>query len=244
MGVDSVVHSYLDSHETIDVDTALELARTAVRDVPRSTVRWRLYEMVQRGALQRLRRGVYTRQDKREFRLTVADSLASLFHAVRKNLPYVELCVWRSDVLQDLTQHFPDRSVSIIEVEKDGEAAVQDFLVGIDQPAVAYEDLPAVDRSFPGQKYVVVKRLVSEAPLTRVDDVTVPRLEKILVDIVQDRNLFGFLEGAETHHIYESASDRYHIQLDTLLRYASRRGAKDEIALIIGQITGNYRTHR
>ena len=240
MGVDAAIHIYLNSHTTIDVDTAVELARTDDRHVPRSTVRWRLHEMVQRGALQRLRRGVYTRQDKREFRLTVADSLASLFHAVRENLPYVEFCVWKSDVLQDLTQHFPDRSVSIIEVEKDGEAAVRDFLVGMDQPAVAYEDLPAVERSFPGQEYLVVKRLVSEAPLTRVGDVTVPRLEKILVDIVQDKNLFGFLEGAETHHIYESASDRYHIQLDTLLRYASRRGAKDEIELIIGQITGNH----
>ena len=177
--------------------------------------------MVQRRALQRLRRGVYTRQDKREFRLTIANPLASLFHAVRKNLPYVELCVWRSDVLQDLTQHFPDRSVSIIEVEKDGQAAVQEFLVGMDQPAVAYEDLPAVERSFPGRKYVVV-----------------PCLEKILVDIVQDRNLFGFLEGAETHHIYEAASDRYHIQLDTLLRYASRRGVRDDVQMIIGQICG------
>ena len=239
MGVDSVVQSYLDSHETIDVDTALELARAGDRDVPRSTVRWRLYEMVQRGTLQRLRRGVYTRQDKREFRLTVADSLATLFHTVRKKLPYVELCVWRSDVLQNLTQHFPDRSVSIIEVETDGQAAVQDFLLGMDQPAVAYEDLPAVERSFPGQEYLVVKRLVSEAPLTRVDDVTVPRLEKTLLDIVQDRNLFGFLEGAETHHIYESASDRYHIQLDTLLRYASRRGIRGDVKMIIGQITGN-----
>ena len=224
---------------TIDVDTALELARTGDRDVPRSTVRWRLYEMVQRGTLQRLRRGVYTRQDKREFRLTVADSLASLFHTVRMKLPYVELCVWRSAVLQDLTQHFPDRSVSIIEVEKDGEAAVQDLLVGTDQPAVAYEDLPAVERSFPRQEHLVVKRLVSEAPLTRVGDVTVPRLEKILVDIVQDRNLFGFLEGAETHHIYEAASDRYHIQLDTLLRYASRRGVRDDVNMIIGQIASN-----
>ena len=238
MGVDSVIHTYLNSHNTINVDTAVELVRTGDFDVPRSTVRWRLHEMVQRGTLQRLRRGIYARQNKREFRLTIANPLASLFHAVRKNLPYVELCVWRSDVLQDLTQHYPDRSVSIIEVEKDGQAAVQEFLVGMDQPAVAYEDLPAVERSFPGRKYVVVKRLVTEAPLTRVEDVTVPRLEKILVDIVQDRNLFGFLEGAETHHIYEAASDRYHIQLDTLLRYASRRGVRDDVQAIIGQITG------
>ena len=98
MGVDAAIRTYLNSHNTIDVDTALELARTGDRDVPRSTVRWRLHEMVQRGALQRLRRGVYTRQYKREFRLTGADSLASLFHAVRENLPYVELCVWRSEV--------------------------------------------------------------------------------------------------------------------------------------------------
>jgi hypothetical protein len=184
-------------------------------------------------------RGVYTRQDKRNFCLTVADSLASLFRAVRASLPYVELCAWRSDDVQDLAQHYPNRGVPIMEVEKDGEAAVRDVLVGMDQPAVAYEDLPAVARSFLEQEYIVVKRLVSEAPVTKVDDVTVPRLEKILVDIVRDKNLFGFLEGAETYHIYKSATDRYHVQLDTLLRYASRRGVKDDVVMILRQITGN-----
>jgi hypothetical protein len=239
MGVDAVIHSYLQSHETIDVDTAVSLARAGDRDVPRSTVLWRLHDMVQRETLSRVRRGVYTRREKREFHLTVADSLASLFRAVRTSLPYVELCAWRSDDVRDLARHYPNRGVPIIEVEKEGEAAVQNFLVGMDQPAVAYEDLPAVERSFPGQRFIVVKRLVSESPLSKVDDVTVPRLEKILVDIVQDRNLFGFLEGAETHHIYKSAWDRYQIQLDTLLRYASRRGARADVRLIIGQITGN-----
>ena len=239
MEADAIIHSYLESHNTIDVDTAVSLARTGERDVPRSTVRWRLHNMVQRETLRRVRRGVYARQDKREFCLTVADSLASLFRAVRTSLPYVELCTWRSDDVQDLTRHYPNRGVPIIEVEKDGEAAVRDVLVGMEQPVVAYEDLSAVARSFLGQEYIVVKRLVSEAPITRVYDVTVPRLEKILVDIVRDKNLFGFLEGAETYHIYQSATNRYHVQLDTLLRYASRRGVKDGVVMILEQITGN-----
>jgi hypothetical protein len=238
MEVDAVIHSYLKSHVTIDVDTAVGLARTGDRDVPRSTVRWRLHDMVRRGTLRRLRRGIYTWPDKQEFRLAVADSLASLFYAVQTSLPYVELCAWRSDDVQDLARHYPSWSVPIIEVEKDGEAAVRDVLVGMDQPAVAYEDLPAVARSFPGQEYIVIKRLVSEAPVTRSYNVTIPRLEKILVDIVRDKNLFGFLEGAETHTIYQSAMNRYHIQLDTLLRYASRRGVKDDVVTILAQING------
>ncbi len=103
---------------------------------------------------------------------------------------------------------------------------------------MAYEDLPAVARSFLGQEYIVVKRLVSEAPVTRFSNVTIPRLEKILVDIVRDKNLFGFLEGAETYTIYQSAMDRYHIQLDTLVRYASRRGVKANVVTILDQING------
>lgn len=238
MDVESVIHSYLNSHQTIDIDTAVELARTGGHDVPRATVRWRLHDMAQRGTLQRLRRGVYTGPVKREFRPTVADSLATPFHAIRENLPFLELCVWSSDVLQDLMQHYSERSVPIIEVEKDGQAAVHDFLVGTGHPAVAYEDLPAVERSFPGQTYIVVKRLVSEAPVTRCNDVILPRLEKILVDIVQDKSIFGFLEGAETHAIYQSATERYLVQLDTLMRYASRRGVQDNVQTIMSQIIG------
>jgi len=239
MGVDTVIQSYVDSHCTIDVDTAVALARSGKCDVSRSTVRWQLYELVRRGKLRRLRRGVYTRPDKREFQLTVPDSLASLFHAIRTDLPYIAICTWSSDVLHDLTHHYPHRTVFIIEVEKEGETAVQDLLIGMEQPAVTYEDLPAVERSTLGQEYIVIKRIVSEAPVTSVNGVTVPRLEKILVDIVRDKNLFGFLEGAETHHIYESAMKRFHVQLDTLLRYASRRGATDDVEMLIRQISGS-----
>jgi predicted transcriptional regulator of viral defense system len=60
MSVETAIHSYLDSHSAIDVDTAVDLARAGDRDVPRSTVWWRLHDMVQRGTLQRLRRGVYS----------------------------------------------------------------------------------------------------------------------------------------------------------------------------------------
>jgi len=239
MNIENIVQSYLESHDTIDLDTVVSLAHTQDCDLPRSTVRWHLYGLVQRGTLRRLRRGVYVCGNKQSLQVTVPEFLISLYHEIRTRLPYVKICTWSSEVLQDLMHHYAQRSVRIIEVEKDGESAVTDLLVGLNVPVISYHDYPAVEGIAADQGFVVVKRLISESPVTQTHEVKVPRLEKILVDIVRDKNLFEYLQGAETYHIYETALGRYQVQHDTLLRYASRRGIREEVSTIINSVSGN-----
>jgi len=64
---------------------------------------------------------------------------------------------------------------------------------------------------------------------------TVPRLEKILVDVIGDNELF-FASGYETYNIFEFALERNHINKSKLLRYASRRNRKEKVVQIIQSI--------
>jgi len=48
---------------------------------------------------------------------------------------------------------------------------------------------------FDGKDAVIVKSLISEAPLQDVDAVTVPTIEKILVDLVADSVNLLFFAG-------------------------------------------------
>ena len=86
---------------------------------------------------------------------------------------------------------------------------------------------------------IVVRQLIGQSPLTVVDGCVVPRIEKILVDLVGDNELL-FASGAETYNIYEFARERINLNMSKLLRYASRRNRKDKIEGIINSID-NYK---
>ena len=55
-----------------------------------------------------------------------------------------------------------------------------------------------------------------------------PTLEKILVDIIADEELFAAQQG-ELEFIFKSAFDKYNINESKMKRYASRRNRKTEI---------------
>lgn len=74
---------------------------------------------------------------------------------------------------------------------------------------------------------IIVKPLVTEAPLQTMEGVTVPTLEKLLVDINKDPD-FSYLQGAEAERMMANAKALYIINATRLRRYAKRRGLKIE----------------
>jgi hypothetical protein len=85
---------------------------------------------------------------------------------------------------------------------------------------------------------IIVKSLTSEAPLQDVDHITVPAIEKILVDLYADSDIFSFLQGSEMLNIFESALGKYTVNTNRLLRYAKRRNKEKDIRNILNQISG------
>ena len=239
MTLEPLIRSYLKTHDAVTVDTAVALARTSNPEISRSTIRWQLYALVQRGTLRRVQRGVYTLSDKPLFRLSVSDRLIACHKRLQTALPLLETCVWYTGAIRELAHHYPHESIDIIEVEREGESAVRDLLLNANMPVISYDDFPAIQCSgLANRDYVVIKRLVSEAPVLRDGELPIPRLEKLLVDMVSDERLFSFVQGAELYSIFAAAFERYHVQRDTLLRYASRRGAGEEVREIVEQIGG------
>lgn len=87
---------------------------------------------------------------------------------------------------------------------------------------------------------IIVKPLISEAPLQSIGNINTITLEKILVDLFCDENLFQFYQGREKKILFNEAYTKYTVNKNKLLRYASRRGKKEEIEKMINQINGNY----
>jgi hypothetical protein len=75
---------------------------------------------------------------------------------------------------------------------------------------------------------IIVKDLITKAPVQTIDKIPTAPLEKILVDIFSDKDLFITFQGSELDMIFQTAFEKYTINKSKLFRYAKRRG-KDEI---------------
>ena len=83
---------------------------------------------------------------------------------------------------------------------------------------------------------VIVKTLITEAPLQEVEKVFTTTIEKLLVDIFCDKDLFFAFQGKELRTIMEEAFMKYSVNQNKIIRYANRRGKKEELINYLKQI--------
>lgn len=76
--------------------------------------------------------------------------------------------------------------------------------------------------------FILVKPLVSEAPLYESNGISVPELEKVLVDHDADKE-YGSMSDSEIQKEFQRAFELYNVNTSRLLRYAGRKGRKEEI---------------
>jgi len=98
--------------------------------------------------------------------------------------------------LKEFFQHFAVYDFLLIETERETIDAVFHFIKETNKNTFKEPSRDMMENFvFDGKDAVIVKSLISEAPLQDVDAVTVPTIEKILVDLVADSETFFFLSG-------------------------------------------------
>jgi len=188
--------------------------------------------------LHRISRGIYSLSsiDKTYYSGADISLLRPLLHLVKAQLPYLSICVWRTNWLNAFMQHQPGKFMTILEVEKDGIEAV--FHLLRDEKLHVFMNPTEnilnyyVNHQSP-KNPIILTRLISEAPVQVKDGVTIPTIEKILVDLLSDPVLYATFQGKELKRIYKSAFDRYQVNEAKVTRYASRRGKKTEIIKLL-----------
>ena len=144
--------------------------------IPKATVYSRIRSMVIRGIVQRVGRGVYERTGKSAFAFEASESMRAIASSITKDFPYINYCVWDLAVYQRLRD--------------------------------IHEKVLTTKRMFDGladyNGFILVRRLVTDAPLMKRDGISLPTLEKFLVDIALDKEFFIF-QGYEIEHIFSNA---------------------------------------
>lgn len=85
-------------------------------------------------------------------------------------------------------------------------------------------------------------KLISKSPVQKLGTLTVPLIEKILVDLFADTKLFALFQGSELEFIFSSVLEKYSVNETRMLNYAARRGKRKDLAVFIEGLANKSRS--
>lgn len=207
----------------------------SIINISKVNLSWYLREMVKDNILFKLGRGIYTsrRQQAIPYTPRLRDKAIKVGKLIAGAFPFIKISVFDGQVLADLQHHISSNNLIYIEVERDAMESVFHWLKGKGYTAYLNPDKDFVyDNIDISKDALIIKPFITESPLTEIRGIRTPRIEKILVDILCDDDM-DYLHGSEWYYIFDHVINTYSVNRSTLLRYASRRNAKDKIVKTI-----------
>lgn len=234
-GVDTLILELASKQETFTLKEAYQCCLVSL-DEEKTKIRKRLSVLASSGKLVRKGSGTYALSDKPIFRPNVSNGVKDLYESLKSKYPFTKVCVYEGPWISPLLHHMASNQTIYIDVEKDASEFVFDHLRSDGVKAYYKPDEDMIYRYVNlDERNVFVKNLVSEAPLQKIDGIPVSTLEKILVDIYCDKD-FSYMQCSEYMRIAENAITLFNINKTKLLRYAKRRGAKEELEEIYNDL--------
>jgi hypothetical protein len=130
-------------------------------------------------------------------------------------------------------RHQPFKNFTVIEVEKDASEAVFSYLNDYYKFIFLNPDAEIFDRYINNlDQVIIIKNLVSEAPLMEIGRTTIPTLEKLLVDMLIDTELFSAQQN-ELDFIIKTALEKFSLNKLKMKRYAVRRNRESKLDKLI-----------
>lgn len=215
-------------------------------DLKESTFSWRIYDLKKKDIIKTIGRGLYVISYKPKYKAMLSDSVFKIARKTNEHFKDIKYAIWETQWLNEFSQHQTANQMIVVEVEKEftdslyyylNDTIRMDFFLNPDDKEIQFY---VSESTVP----VVIKRLVTRAPIQKIKNkkavVPIATLEKIMVDLFADENLFHFYQGSEMVNIYEKIIDRYSINFTKLFSYAKRRRKEQEIKQFISNHIPNF----
>lgn len=195
-----------------------------------NTLKWKIYDLKEKGVIHSVAKGVYTlTRQKQPYQPDISLEAVDLDKRIRKELPYAELSIAHTSWLNEFMVHQVFRTYLIIEVPKEATMTIFNRLTEWGKKAFLNPTKEVVEYYITNtEDAIIIKPLISESPLMELNNIKVPTLEKLLVDCISDRVIYG-AQHQEASDIFENAMKKYALNLSKLKRYAGRRNKMEEI---------------
>jgi hypothetical protein len=199
------------------------------------TLSEQLNRLIKSGQLVRIDRGIYKSSDvaRKDFSVICTEEMRRINQQIKTQFPFVDYCLWSASTLMPYMHHIPNLNLLFVDVEREVAESVFNLLNGDSNKRVfLMPTLTDFERYISTNDAIIIRPLISESPLQLVEEINTPTIEKILVDIVGDIE-FSFLQGSEINYVYSTIFERHSINKNKLLRYATRRGRKEEVEQLL-----------
>lgn len=234
------IGSYFQGNKKLSKEQLVSEIRKNYPRLANNTIRIYLSRLKKEGVLYTVSRGVYKIESSKLFQPFVSKFLKQTHNKIKTAFPYINFCVGNTSWLNDFMLHQPLKNYTYIETEKDATESVFNFLIKQKTKVLLYADKELIHRYLiDSQNILIVKNLVSESPLTDVSGIAVPSLEKMLVDMLIDVELFS-AQQAEKELIIQNAFATFTINKSKMQRYAQRRNKKTELNTLMNICLAKY----
>jgi len=204
-----------------------------------TTFRWNIHYLKINKIITPVSRELFTLVFKPHFEPEIGKTEKSISTKIEKQFSGVRQCIWSTKAVNEFMLHIPGKFITILQVEKGALEPVYEFL-----KAQKFQDVFILPNKKEIERYVyetesaiILQPLISKAPTQKVNMVTTTTIEKMIVDLFCDKNLFSAFQGSELVHIVNNAHKRYSIDYTRLVGYAKRRRKADNLLEFLSEKT-------
>jgi len=220
----------LKNRPTITTKELAELYHNKNIPTDSASIRKWISRLKMAGRLTTVSKGVYAVSKKPAYSPGSDSFIESLINTFKTGFAEITACCWSSGWLNSFMIHQPARYFYLFETESDMVETAFNLFKDSNLNVWLNPDENTMQLYVLGSlEPVIVKPLVSRAPLIKTGTTMVPTLEKILVDVWTEKKLFNFIQGEELANLYDFAFAHYAISYSRLIGYARRRGTDQEI---------------
>lgn len=196
--------------------------RALMPGVPEQTVFSRIRSLERSGLLYQSGRGKYSLGTKPVYKEEIFPKMMELSSALTLEFVGATLCISSLD-----------KSNILIETDR---VEVDRMLIFLRE---RYKGVYSLREAIRNREFlkdaIIVKPIITDAPLILAEGLTAPSLEKKLVDLIADRAFFHF-EDSDLKREFQRAFEVYPININRLLRYAGRRNVAKKVKAQIASL--------
>ena len=220
-------------------ESLLSFYRQFEPELKDSTFRWRIHQLKTKRIITPVSRDLFTLGSKQDFKPFISDFEKKIATKVEKQFPGIRYAIWSTKAVNEFTLHLSARFITILHVEIDALEPAYSFLKNQNIGPVYFQpEEKEIERYvFDSEKSIILQTLISKAPIQQSGKIVTVKLEKIIVDLFCEKDLFISFQGSELVHIINTAYERYPINFTTLFHYSRRRGKEKELKQFLKEKT-------
>ena len=224
------------TQKTFSRTQILETARGIDSSFKETQLKFYITAMLANNQIVRTGHGIYSKieNSKTIYSYAVSKDAGKIKKLIKQEFPLLDFCVWDLTILNEFVNHLIAHNHIFVEVEKDGAGFVYEMLADKIKNKVLLTPTAKELERYSTDNDVYLINAVSEAPVEEGGDIT---LEKLIVDLFANKTLSMLVSKGDYPQAVEEMFNKYLINENKLLRYANRRGKREEIIKFLSEKT-------